>query len=100
MGCIGASAASEADRKGQSRPATWTRPRLIDGIRWRTPTGTPWQNAPAQHRHWRTKDGLFRDWQRDGTWKAGADRLAGAGGRRGLITWEVSADSMAARAHQ
>ena len=44
--------------------------------------------------------GLFRRWQRDGTW---AELLAGCRAgrtRTGLITWDVSVDSTVARAHQ
>ncbi|WP_405476054.1 transposase [Streptomyces sp. NBC_00009] len=33
--------------KKPGRPAIWTRRRLIDGIRWRTRTGTPWRSAKS-----------------------------------------------------
>jgi transposase len=28
------------------RPPKWARRRLIDGIRWRTRTGSPWRDVP------------------------------------------------------
>ncbi|MFJ9751143.1 transposase, partial [Streptomyces chartreusis] len=34
--------------KKPGRPTIWTRRRLIDGIRWRTRTGTPWRDVPER----------------------------------------------------
>jgi transposase len=56
--------------------------------------------VPARYWPWQTVYGLFRRWQRDGTW---AQILAGLQARAeaaGLITWEVSVDTTIARAHQ
>jgi Transposase and inactivated derivatives len=44
------------------------RRRLIDGIRWRVRTGVPWRDLPTKYGPWQTVYGLFRRWQRDGTW--------------------------------
>ncbi len=44
--------------------------------------------------------GLFRRWQRNGTWRAVLAALQGRAGAEGLITWDVSVDSTLARAHQ
>lgn len=44
--------------------------------------------------------GLFRRWQRDGTWRVILAGLQGRAGAAGLITWDVSVDSTVARAHQ
>lgn len=44
------------------------RRRLIDGIRWRVRTGVPWRDLPTEYGPWQTVYGLFRRWQRDGTW--------------------------------
>ncbi|MEU5334298.1 IS5 family transposase [Streptomyces asoensis] len=54
---------------GAGRPAV-SRRRLIDGIRWRVRTGTPWRDLPAQYGACQTVYGLFRRWQREGTWAA------------------------------
>jgi Putative transposase of IS4/5 family (DUF4096)/Copper resistance protein D len=51
------------------RPPTWSKRQLIDGIRWRTRTGAPWRDVPARYGPWQTVYGLFRRWQRDGTWQ-------------------------------
>jgi transposase len=84
----------------RGRPPKWTKRQLIDGIRWRVRAGAPWRDVPAEYGPWQTVYGLFRRWQRDGTW---AQVLAGLQARAdaaGLITWDVSVDSTVARAHQ
>jgi transposase len=73
---------------------------LIDGIRWRTRTGAPWRDVPARYGPWQTVYGLFRRWQRDGTWQQILTALQAQADAQGLITWEVSVDSTIARAHQ
>jgi transposase len=52
----------------KGRPPKWTRRQLIDGIRWRVRIGSPWRDVPAEYAPWPTIYGLFRRWQRDGTW--------------------------------
>lgn len=86
--------------KKSGRPPMWTRRQLIDGIRWRTRAGTPWRDVPERYGPWESVYGLFRGWQRDGTWRrvlAALQALADAAGR---IVWDVSVDSTVARAHQ
>ncbi|MDL4820050.1 transposase [Actinomadura opuntiae] len=34
------------------RPSRWTERRLIDGIRWRPRTGSPWRDVSACHGTW------------------------------------------------
>ena len=82
------------------RPPTWTKRQLIDGIRWRTRTGAPWRDVPARYGEWETVYGLFRRWQRDGTWARILKELQARADAKGLITWEVSVDSTITRAHQ
>jgi transposase len=50
--------------------------------------------------HWRTVCGLFRCWQRDGTWAVILAGLQARADAAGLITWDVSVDSTIMRAHQ
>ncbi|WP_405959028.1 transposase [Streptomyces sp. NBC_00868] len=45
------------------RPQAWTRRQLIDGIRWRTRTGTPWRDVPERYGPWGRVYDLFRRWQ-------------------------------------
>lgn len=92
------SALPGAEKPG--RPPKWSKRQLIDGIRWRVRAGTPWRDVPAEYGPWQTVYGLFRRWQRNGTWArllAGLQVVAEAAG---LITWDVSVDSTIARAHQ
>jgi transposase len=44
--------------------------------------------------------GLFRRWQRDGTWARILAALQARADAAGLITWDVPVDSTIARAHQ
>jgi transposase len=82
------------------RPPKWSKRQLIDGIRWRIRVGAPWRDVPPNYGPWQTVYGLFRRWQRDGTWRAILARLQARADAHGLITWEVSVDSTIARAHQ
>ena len=86
--------------KKPGRPPRWTKRQLIDGIRWRTRTGAPWRDVPPGYGPWQTVYGLFRRWQRNGTWRAILTALQGRADAAGLITWDVSVDSTTARAHQ
>jgi transposase len=85
---------------GRGRPPKLTRRQLIDGIRWRTRAGTPWRDVPERYGSWQSVYGLFRRWQRDGTWARILARLQQLGDAAGLICWDVSVDSTIVRAHQ
>ena len=82
------------------RPPVWPRRQLIDGIRWRVRTGSPWRDVPARYGPWQTVYGLFRRWQRDGTWARIIARLQAVADASGAICWQVSVDSTVCRAHQ
>jgi transposase len=84
----------------QGRPPRRTKRQLIDGIRRRVRTGAPWRDVPARYGPWQTVYGLFRRWQRNGTWRKILAGLQGRADAAGLITWDVSVDSTVARAHQ
>jgi transposase len=86
--------------KKPGRPPKWGKRQLIDGIRWRTRVGSPWRDVPACYGHWRTVYGLYRRWQRDGTWARILAGLQAMADVLGLITWDVSVDSTITRAHQ
>ena len=86
--------------KKPGRPPRWSKRQLLDGIRWRTRVGSPWRDVPAQYGPWRTVYGLYRRWQRDGTWARILTGLQARADGAGLITWDVSVDSTIARAHQ
>ncbi|GAA3770992.1 IS5 family transposase [Plantactinospora mayteni] len=82
------------------RPSKWTKRQLIDGIRWRVRVGSPWRDVPAMYGPWQTVYGLFRRWQRDGTWWRIVTGLQTQADEVGLIIWDVSVDSTITRAHQ
>ena len=82
------------------RPPEHAKRTLIDGIRWRVRAGAPWRDVPLAYGPWQTVYGLFRRWQRNGTWRTVLAGLQGRADAGGLITWDVSVDSTVARAHQ
>ena len=84
----------------RGRPPEHAKRKLIDGIRWRVRAGAPWRDVPPAYGPWQTVYGLFRRWQRDGTWRVILAGLHGRADAEGLITWDVSVDSAVARAHQ
>ncbi|MEE1809056.1 IS5 family transposase [Streptomyces sp. BE133] len=86
--------------KKPGRPPIWTRRQLIDGIRWRTRTGTPWRDVPERYGPWGRVYDLFRRWQRDGTWKQIFTDLQVQADAKHLITWDINVDSTVCRAHQ
>lgn len=86
--------------KKAGRPPKWTKRQLINGIRWRIRTGTPWRDVPARYGPWQTIYGLFRRWQRDGVWARILTGLQARADAAGHIVWDVSVDSTIARAHQ
>jgi len=86
--------------KKPGRPVMWPKRQLIDGIRWRVRAGVPWRDVPERYGPWQSVYGLFRRWQRDGTWRRMVTALQGRADAAGLITWDVSVDSTVARALQ
>lgn len=87
--------------KRPGRPSMWTKRQLIDAIRWRVRAGAPWRDIPAGYGSWAAAAyGLFRRWQRDGTWKRILTALQALAEAAGRIVWDVSVDSTITRAHQ
>ncbi|MFF8731938.1 transposase [Streptomyces sp. NPDC015171] len=83
------------------RARVWTRRQLIDGIRRRTRTGTPRRDVPERHGPWDQVYDLFRRRQwRDGTRTGILTPLQAETDASGLITWVVTVDATACRAHQ
>jgi transposase len=86
--------------KKAGRPPKWSRRQLIDGIRWRARTGSPWRDVPPCYGPWQSVYGLFRCWQRNGTWRRIVTALQALADAAGQVSWDVSVDSGTARAHQ
>jgi transposase len=85
---------------GRDRPRRWTMRVIIDGIRWRVRTGSPWRDVPEVYPPWQTLYRWFRRWQRDGVWARILAALQARADTAGLIGWTVSVDSTISRAHQ
>jgi transposase len=73
---------------------------VINGVLWRTRTGSPWRDLPACYGNWKTVYNRHRRWSADGTWATVVDGL-----RRGCDevegdAWVVGIDSATMRAHQ
>ncbi|MFB9307487.1 IS5 family transposase, partial [Kibdelosporangium philippinense] len=86
--------------KKPGRPPKHPKRQLIDGIRFRVRTGIQWRDLPGRYGPWQTVYGLFRRWQRDGTWKQILSQFQAQADAAGLITWDISVDSTVARVHQ
>jgi transposase len=86
--------------KKSGRPPKHPKRQLINGIRFRVRTSVQWRDLPERYGPWQTVYGLFRRWQRDGTWKRILTQVQAQADSEGLITWDVSVDSTVARAHQ
>lgn len=81
------------------RPPLWSRRQLIDGIRWRVRTGSPWRDLPSGYGSWAAAYALFRRWQRNGSWHKVMTALQALADAAGGIVWDVSVDSTVVRAH-
>src|SRR6185295_11098676 len=99
-------------RPSSRRPRAYrTRDRPFRPDRWavgsagavaaaREEAGPPWRDVPDRYGPWESVYGLFRRWQRNGTWRGIVTALQARADAAGLITWDVSVDSTIARAHQ
>jgi transposase len=73
--------------------------RVIDGVLWRTRTGSPWRDLPGSYGHWKTVYNRHRRWSADGTWSRVLTGLQ-RGCDLGEVEWVVAVDSTVIRAHQ
>lgn len=74
---------------------------VIDGVMWRTRTGSPWRDLPACYGNWKTVYNRHRRWSGDGTWsmvltglRADCDSDVDAAGE-----WVLGTDGTVIRAH-
>jgi transposase len=73
---------------------------VINGVFWRTRSGSPWRDVPAVYGNWKTVYNRHRRWSGDRTWErvvAELRRDADVGEGR---QWTVGVDSGVVRAHQ
>jgi transposase len=87
------------------RGGRWAEHRaVIDGVLWRTRTGSPWRDLPAEYGNWKTVYNRHRRWSADGTWARTLDELRRSCDRDVEADqsreWAVGVDSTVVRAHQ
>ncbi|HWO68865.1 MAG TPA: transposase, partial [Umezawaea sp.] len=103
-GCSPASALRWSEncpvKSRSGRPSLWSTRQLIDGIRWRVRVGASWRDVPATYGFWSVVCALFRRWQRAGVRQVVLTALRAGADAAGLVTWDVSVDSMIMRAHR
>jgi len=73
---------------------------VLNGVFWRTRTGSPWRDLPPEFGPWKTVYNRHRRWSGDGTYERILDEL-----RRGADVadgdeWSVGVDGAVVRAHQ
>lgn len=71
---------------------------MVNGVLWRTRTGSPWRDLPASYGRWKTVYNRHRRWSADGTW-ARVLRELQRGCDVGEESWAVAIDSTVVRAH-
>lgn len=87
-----------AERPGRKGRPWSPHRRVINGVLWRTRTGSPWRDLPSEYGPWATVYGRHRTWSADGTWeKVLTDLQRGSDGE--VVEWVVSVDSTSVRAH-
>ena len=73
---------------------------VVNGVLWRTRTGSPWRDLPPCYGKWKTVYNRHRRWSADGTWARVLSGLrAGADGDERFDEWAVGVDSTVVRAH-
>ena len=73
---------------------------VVNGILWRTRTGSPWRDMPACYGDFRTVHGRHRRWSADGTWERVLAALQADSDADAGEEWAVAIDSTVVRAHQ
>jgi transposase len=74
--------------------------KVINGVMWRTRTGSPWRDLPASYGNWKTVYNRHRRWSADGTWELILDGLRIGSDDLGAEEWRLSIDATVIRAHQ
>ena len=73
---------------------------MIDGVLWRTRTGSPWRDLPAEFGPWQSVYDRHVRWSRDGTYDRIFAAAHTAADTAGELDWLVAADSSLMRVHQ
>lgn len=62
--------------KPGGRPRVVSMRRVLDGLGYLIVNGCHWRALPSEYPRWQTVYSYFRQWSRDGTWRAVHHRLA------------------------
>lgn len=73
---------------------------VVNGVFWRTRTGSPWRDLPADYGNWKTVYNRHRRWSGDGTWANVLDELRRDSDVHEGPEWTVGVDAAVVRAHQ
>lgn len=71
---------------------------MVNGVLWRSRTGSPWRDLPESYGCWKTVYNRHRRWSADGTW-ARVLRELQRGCDLAEERWVVAVDSTVVRAH-
>jgi len=78
----------------------WITGKWVNGVMWRTRTGSPWRDLPGTYGHWKTVYNRHRRWSADGTWVKVLDGLRrGADCDTAEGEWVIGVDGAVIRAH-
>ena len=73
---------------------------VVNGIMWRTRTGSPWRDLPECYGNWKTVYNRHRRWSGDGTWVLVLDGLRAGSDGDDEDGWTVGVDATVIRVHQ
>jgi transposase len=73
---------------------------VLNGVFWRTRTGSPWRDLPGEYGNWKTVYNRHRRWSGDGTWARVLDELRCDADVGEGSDWTVGVDAAVVRAHQ
>ena len=73
---------------------------VINGVIWRTRSGSPWRDLPAEYGNWKTVYNRHRRWSADRSWARILDELRRDADREEGPEWTVGIDAGVVRAHQ
>jgi transposase len=73
---------------------------VLNGVFWRTRSGSPWRDLPGEYGNWKTVYNRHRRWSGDGTWERILDELRRDADVVEGPEWTVGVDAAIVRAHQ
>ena len=74
--------------------------RVINGVFWRTRSGSPWRDLPEAYGNWKTVYNRHRRWSGERTWERILDELRRDADHDEGSAWTVGIDAGVVRAHQ